>query len=272
MAHSRVRQPAVSGLFYPSDPVALRAMAREYLLSAIESCLGESTFAVPKAIIAPHAGYVYSGSTAARAFASIASLANKIKRVVLLGPSHRVAFSGLATSSAFAMATPLGEVEIDREIVDQLEENNSTVVHCFDEAHRDEHSLEVELPFLQELLLGDFKVVPLVVGSAAEKEIAEVIKQVWGDEETLLVVSSDLSHFLDYDTACVVDKDTADSIVGLHPGKIGSVQACGYAPIRGLLLFAASHGLQARTINLCNSGDTAGGKDRVVGYGAFSFA
>ena len=224
---------------------------------------------VPKAIIAPHAGYVYSGPVAASAYARLAPARETIKRVVLLGPSHYAMFDGLAATSAAAFSTPLGAVPVDttavRDICARLPQ-----VSVRDEAHADEHALEVQLPFLQ-VVLADFKIVPLLVGDASDKEVAEVIEALWGGVETRLVISSDLSHYHDYQTAQQTDRETARAIESLNGKALGAKQACGRMPICGLLCAAKERGLRCRAVDLRNSGDTSGGRDRVVGYGAFVF-
>jgi AmmeMemoRadiSam system protein B len=222
-----------------------------------------------KALVVPHAGYVYSGPVAASAYALLASLRDRIRRVVLLGPSHRVGFEGLAASSADAFETPLGRVEIDAEAVERA--LLLPQVRRLDAAHAQEHSLEVQLPFLQRVL-SDFRLVPLVVGDATPAEVAEVIETLWGGAETLLVVSSDLSHYLPYEQAKALDRATTQAIENLDPEAIGEDQACGRLPVQGLLLAARRHGLHARTLDLRSSGDTAGSRDAVVGYGAYAFA
>lgn len=261
----RLRPPAVAGLFYPGEPRALRA--------AVEGHLAQASAAAPqeplKALVVPHAGYVYSGPVAASAYALLAPLRDRIRRVVLLGPSHRVGFEGLAASSADAFETPLGRVEIDADAVERA--LSLPQVRRLDAAHAQEHSLEVQLPFLQRVL-SDFRLVPLVVGDATPAEVAEVIETLWGGAETLLVVSSDLSHYLPYEQARALDRATTQAIENLDPEAIGEDQACGRLPVQGLLLAARRHGLHARTLDLRSSGDTAGSRDSVVGYGAYAFA
>lgn len=258
-----VRQPAVAGAFYPSNAQELDASVQLYLTRA-----GEADGPVPKAIIAPHAGYIYSGPVAASAYARLAPAKNKITRVILLGPCHRVPVRGLAVSSADAFATPLGVVPIDKE----ARERALTLpqVKVFDATHAGEHSLEVHLPFLQ-VVLGSFKVLPLVAGDASPDEVAEVIEHLWGGPETLIVVSSDLSHYLEYGAAQRIDSATCRAIETLSPEAIGRDQACGRIPVRGLLTVAKRRGMAVTTLDLRNSGDTAGSKDRVVGYGSWMF-
>lgn len=263
-----VRPPAVAGLFYPNDPTELRSLVESLLREADAGDTdGPPAGPIPKAIIAPHAGYIYSGPIAASAFRTLAPAAGTIRRVILLGPSHFVPFQGLALPDAPRLATPLGEVKGDPE------GSGASIrlpqVRVQSEAHAREHSLEVELPFLQ-VLLGEFTVVALAVGSASAEEVAEVLERVWGGPETVIVVSSDLSHYLSYDEARAVDRATADEILALG-GPLEPEQACGARPINGLLLAARRRGLTAELLDLRNSGDTAGDHRRVVGYGAFAF-
>jgi AmmeMemoRadiSam system protein B len=262
----QVRPAAVAGAFYPglasvlsNDVMALLAQAG-YSSSNLPG-------KAPKAIIVPHAGYIYSGSTAALAYARLASARGQIQRVVLLGPVHRVPVRGLALPGAEAFDTPLGRIEIDSEAVAAIRHLPQVVTSAA--AHAQEHSLEVQLPFLQ-LVLGDFKLLPLAVGDASALEVAQVLDAVWGGDETLLVISSDLSHFLPYRSAQSVDGETVRQILHLNP-TLSHQQACGGTPINGLLLAARAHQLQAELLGLCNSGDTAGDKSRVVGYAAFAF-
>lgn len=221
-----------------------------------------------KAVIAPHAGYVFSGPIAASACARFAPERFSIKRVVLIGPSHHVPFDGLAATSAEAFATPLGLVPVDTDAVRQI--CSLPQVSLLDEAHAREHSLEVHLPFLQ-IVLDDFKIVPLVTGNVTDWQVAEVIATLWDGPETRFVISSDLSHYHDYAEARELDFATSQAIEKLRPEEIGEPQACGRIPICGLLRAARQHGLRARTVDLRNSGDTAGPRSQVVGYGAFVF-
>ena len=223
----------------------------------------------PKAVIAPHAGYVYSGPIAASAYARLAPARDTIKRVVLLGPSHHASFEGLAAPSDEAFATPLGSVPVDTASIRDLRSHSPQVI-VLDEAHACEHSLEAHLPFLQ-CVLAEFKIVPLLVCDASEDEVAEVIEALWGGEETRFVISSDLSHYCDYASARELDALTARAIEELRPQDIGVEQACGRVPIRGWLQVAKRHQLRARTVDLRNSGDTAGPRSEVVGYGAWVF-
>lgn len=257
-----VREAAVAGLFYPGDPVTLQQQV-EAMLSEAD---GESV--CPKALIVPHAGYIYSGPVAARAYRQLRGCGH-IRKVILLGPAHRVAIRGLAASSADCFSTPLGRVQVDQAAVQRLLELPQ--VQVSDLAHREEHSLEVQLPFLQGVLGDSFTLIPLVVGDADSDSVAEVIETLWGDEKTLILISSDLSHYQDYATARRLDSATSQAIEQLNPQAIDYQQACGRNPVNGLLVAARHHKLRATTLDLRNSGDTAGGRDRVVGYGAYAF-
>jgi AmmeMemoRadiSam system protein B len=252
-------------MFYPADPAELHGLMAQYLQHVTAPADKNS---IPKAIIAPHAGYIYSGPVAASAYARLLPAHDQIKRVILLGPSHRVSLFGLAISSVDQFDTPLGSVKLDREAIDSIADLPQ--VRQLDEAHSMEHSLEVHLPFLLEVL-DDFKLVPLVVGDAQPGEVAEVLERLWGGPETLIVISSDLSHYHDYATAQRLDSATSKSIENLQLEDIHSENACGCVPVSGLLHLARKKGLQAETIDLRNSGDTAGTKDQVVGYGAYVF-
>ncbi|HEX2136093.1 MAG TPA: AmmeMemoRadiSam system protein B [Microvirga sp.] len=257
------RPPAVAGQFYDADPHRLAGEV-ERLLSAARAGAGER----PKAVIAPHAGYVYSGAAAATAFATLKGSAAGVARVVLIGPAHYVPFRGIAAPTAEAFETPLGTVRLDREALQSA--TSVPAVTFADAPHAPEHALEVELPFLQ-VLLPRFTAVPLLVGDAAPEEVAAVLSRLWGGPETLLVISSDLSHFLDYEAARRRDAATADKIERGEWAGIGPADACGHLPIAGFLIEAMRRGLAARRLALCNSGDTAGPRHRVVGYGAWAF-
>jgi AmmeMemoRadiSam system protein B len=222
----------------------------------------------PKALIAPHAGYIYSGPVAASAYARLQSVADIIERVVLLGPSHRVPFLGVAVSRADCFRTPLGDIPLDRQAIARLQ--GLAQIVDLEQAHESEHSLEVQLPFLQHVL-NKFSLVPLVVGDCSGEEVAEILALLWGGPETLIVISSDLSHYHDYGTAQYIDRHTSESIVSLDANAIGYEDACGRIPVQGLLLHAKKLGLHGEIVDLRNSGDTAGDKSRVVGYGAYAF-
>jgi MEMO1 family protein len=263
-----IRHPAVAGTFYPADPEALRAQVRACLAEGRRRQAARIGGLRPKALVVPHAGYVYSGPVAGSAFALLAPWAAEIRSVVLFGPSHRVAFGGLATSTAAAWATPLGEVALDPDGKAALEALPQ--VKPLDAAHAREHSLEVELPFLQESL-SDFTLLPVVAGHAPPPAVAEALGAAWGGDETLVVVSSDLSHYLDYGAARALDRATSAAIEALRPEDLGHECACGGVPLRGLLVAARTHGLTPHTLDLRSSGDTAGPRDQVVGYGAYAF-
>lgn len=259
----QTRPPAIAGSFYPAQKSILQSDVATLLAEA-----GAHTdIATPKAMIVPHAGYIYSGPTAAVAYASLAASAHKIKRVVLLGPVHRVPVRGLALPGVQAFATPIGEVSLDMDAIASIA--NMPQVVTSPQAHALEHSLEVQLPFLQ-AVLPDFKLVPLAVGDATPAEVAVVLEKLWGGEETLIVISSDLSHFLPYYVAQSVDQETVQAILDLR-GPVTHDQACGGTPINGLMLAAARHQLRPQLLDYRNSGDTAGDKNRVVGYAAFAF-
>jgi len=258
----RVRPPAVSGAFYPDDPEALRRSVSDAFAGARPVQPGAPT---PKALVVPHAGYVYSGPIAASAYLRLAPARDVVRRVVLLGPAHRVALDGMAVSSADAFATPLGLVPVDADARRRALAVASVAVN--DSAHALEHSLEVQLPFLQ-TVLDDFEVLPLVVGRCGTAEVAALLDAVWGGPETLIVVSTDLSHYHRYADAVTLDQRTVAAVASLRPDVIGDRDACGAYPLRGLLAAADARLLSAEVLDLRNSGDTAGDRDRVVGYGA----
>jgi AmmeMemoRadiSam system protein B len=258
-----VRPPAVAGSFYPEDRSQLAEDLRGYL-----AAVPATNAPAPKAAIVPHAGYIYSGPVAATAYVRLAALHDVVRRVVLVGPAHYLPIRGLVASAAAAFATPLGEVPVDRAAIDGLRDQPQVVVR--DDAHEPEHSLEVQLPFLQ-TVLGDFTIVPLVAGAAAYDEVRAVLERLWGGAETLIVISSDLSHYHDYGRAQRLDADTAAAILALDADAIGEERACGRIPIGGLLRVARAKGLRATSIDLRNSGDTAGPRSHVVGYGSFLF-
>ncbi len=281
---ANVRPPAVAGQFYPDNPAELRRIVENFLREAVVAwesrpCAstrsktlethGRDARATIKAVIAPHAGYVYSGPIAASAYAQLAHARDTVKRIVLLGPSHYVLFDGLAASGATAFATPLGTVPVDTTAITEIC-SRLPQVSVRDDAHVDEHALEVQLPFLQ-VVLADFKIIPLLVGEASDDEVTAVIEALWGGDETRFVISSDLSHYHDYDTAQQTDSETARAIESLDRKALGDDRACGCRPICGLLSAAKERGMRCRTVDLRNSGDTSGERARVVGYGAFVF-
>lgn len=257
-----LRKPAVAELFYPGEAEPLRSLLDQLMSVPGSSCQ------VPKALIVPHAGYVFSGSTAAAAYARVAPARGRIKRVVLLGPAHRARFQGIAGHSGDAFVTPLGEIALDGAALEQL--RDLSYVGILDEAHAQEHSLEVQLPFLQHRL-DDFQLVPLAVGDAPAEAVAAVLERLWGGAETLVVISTDLSHYHDYETARRLDGHTADNILHWRHEAIGYQDACGRNPLIGLLELARRRDLRIELLRLCSSGDSAvGDHSRVVGYGAFA--
>ncbi len=260
--NSSVRRAAVAGAFYPALESELEDVVSRLLDAAARTALPQL-----KAIIAPHAGYVYSGAIAASIYAPLRRQRQSIRRIVLLGPTHHTAVEGLALPSAAAFATPLGQIRIDQKAASRIQDLRQIVLS--DAAHAQEHALEVQLPFLQ-TVLEDFQIIPLAVGRASPEAIAEILDLLWGGEETLIVVSSDLSHYLDARAAEESDAHTARQILSLDP-HIAAIQACGAVPINGLLLSARRHDLQARQVDLRHSGQTTGDNSRVVGYGAFAF-
>ena len=256
-----IREPAVAGLFYPGSAIDLG--------DAVQRLLDDAPLEVgpaPKALVVPHAGYVYSGPVAAAAYTRLQRHRERYGRVVLLGPSHRVAFDGVAMSGADVFRSPLGDVAVDQAAIADLAMPELKTV---DAPHQLEHSLEVHVPFLQ-TVLDSFVLVPLVVGHARPEAVARIIDALWGGPETLIVVSSDLSHYLRYDDARAIDRLTCTSIENLRDEDIDHDGACGATPLRGLLIAARRRGLSVETLDLRNSGDTAGDKDRVVGYGSWA--
>jgi AmmeMemoRadiSam system protein B len=259
---TRLRPAAVAGLFYPDDPDALAAtLARDLAVPVPED------EPLPQAVIVPHAGYLYSGPIAGVAYARVERMKGLVQRVVLVGPLHSASVDGIAVSGVDAFATPLGTVPVDAALRCRVLE--LPAVHVDDRAHAGEHSLEVQLPFLQ-ATVGAFTLLPLGVGEAPPEAVAEILDAVWGGPETLVVVSSDLSHYEDYATACAHDRRTAAAIVTGDFDAIGDEDACGARAVRGVLVTAHRRGLAVRLLALGNSGDTAGGRARVVGYGAFA--
>lgn len=256
------RIPAVAGLFYPNSSSELKDDLEEYLALA-----NPATWA-PKALVVPHASYRYSGCVAASAYKTLDKIAGQINRVVLLGPAHRVPVKGMAVPTSDSFLTPLGEVKLDQASI--LDLMALRMVQENDLAHQDEHSIEVQLPFLQSSLKA-FTLVPVLIGNATSEEVASVLKRLWGDEHTLIVVSTDLSHHQSYRDAQILDKLTTDAVVGLQPSRIHAHNACGGTGLRALLDVAKEKGLGAEVLDLKNSGDTTGSKERVVGYAAYGF-
>lgn len=263
MAFQAIRPAAVAGHFYPADRDALTAQVQALLAHAVP---GEAS-APPKALIVPHAGYLYSGAVAASAYAQLQPWREQVRRVVLIGASHRAVFPGVAVPAATAFATPLGEVMLDHEAVFALAQRGNIVVD--DRLHAQEHALEVQLPFLQ-AVLGHFRLLPLLAGMVEVQALAQIFDEVWGGDETLIVVSSDLSHYHPYAEAQRRDQASVAHMLALAP-QLTPADACGAGPVNALLLAARTHGLEASLLDLRNSGDTAGERSNVVGYAALAF-
>jgi MEMO1 family protein len=258
---SLVRPPAVAGSFYPDSRADLGALVDRLLMGAHPHAEPQA----PKAIVVPHAGYVYSGPIAASAFKLFEPISDRIRRIILVGPAHRVYIDGLASPGAEALATPLGKVPVDNDVLDRVPE-----VVPDARAHAREHSLEVEVPFLQRVA-PNAKIVPLVVGHASPEEVGRVLERLWDGPDTRIVISSDLSHYLPYDEGRHADTRTARRICSLGTQPIGPEEACGAAGINGLVWVARRKHLRGELVDLRSSGDTAGPRDEVVGYGAFAF-
>ena len=254
----------MAGTFYPANRASLQRTVNDCLDAPREPVVRPG---FPKALIVPHAGYVYSGPVAGSAYALLRPARGLIRRVILLGPCHRVAIRGLALAQVAAFETPLGAIAVDAGAAASLADLPQVIGSSA--AHAAEHSLEVQLPFLQSVL-GDFELVPLAVGRASAREVAQVLDRLWGGPETLIVVSSDLSHYLGYEAACAVDRRTVDAILEGR-SDIQHDQACGATPVGGLVEAARAHHLEAELLDLRNSGDTAGDRDRVVGYAAIAY-
>jgi AmmeMemoRadiSam system protein B len=265
----RIREAAVAGVFYPAEQTKLALMVDAYTL-------GAQLYAGPKAglkaVVGPHAGYKFSGMTAAIAYAPVRFVKHAITRVVLFSPAHRVYVKGVAATGADVFRMPMGDVPVDRAAVDLALEIPGVAIN--DEAHAPEHGVETHLPFLQSTLEHSpgWKLAPFLVGDAEPELVNAILEKLWGGPETLIVVSSDLSHFLPYDDARELDERTARAIVELNPEGLGENSACGKIPLQALLMQAKKRGLKAEQLDLRNSGDTAGSRDKVVGYGAFTFA
>lgn len=262
-----IRPPAVAGTFYPAAQDALERQLTQFMSEADNGPPAGDAPAIPKAIIAPHAGYVYSGPVAARAYARLAAARGQISRVVLIGPSHHLAFRGLAVDMSEAWQIPGAAVALDHDAIARL--RALPMVGQLDAAHEREHALEVHVPFLRHVL-GDIRLVPIVAGDVPPDAVAALFDAVWGGPETLIVVSTDLSHYLDYASCQALDVRTAEAIERFDDDAIGSREACGQVPTRGLLRTARRRGMAIERLDLRNSGDTAGTRDRVVGYGAWA--
>lgn len=258
----QIKRPAVAGFFYPGSAATLRDAVQNYLGGAHNESSDR-----PVALIAPHAGYPYSGPIAGSAYATLQPWAGELRRVAVFAPSHRVPFEGIAISSADYFQTPLGDIEVDRDAVASIAGLPGVIE--LNAAFAQEHALEVQLPFLQ-VVLEQFTLVPLVVGDADSDDVARIMETLLAPD-TLILVSSDLSHYDDYATCSERDRATSASILQLRDRDIGPYDACGAYPIRGLLKMAQRHAWHATMLDLRNSGDTGGDHDRVVGYGAYAF-
>lgn len=258
---SELRPAAVAGTFYPAAPRLLRTEVDALLAAAP---VAADPHVAPKALIVPHAGYRYSGPIAATAYARLRPFANQYRRVVIAGPSHRAYFQGVALPEAAAFETPFGTVPVDTEAAAQI-----PGALRLEAAHAREHALEVQLPFLSRVL-SRFAIVPIVAGDAKGGDVAQVLDALWGGPETLIVVSSDLSHYLPYDEAKRIDEGTAQQIDTLSPLPLHHDQACGATPVNGLLIVARRRGLRVERLDVRNSGDTSGARDQVVGYASFA--
>ncbi len=254
-----IRQPAVAGMFYPDSANTLHSSIVDMLDDSQEHDLS------PKVLVVPHAGYVYSGPVAASAYRLLKGINNNIRRVVILGPSHRVPLEGMALPECDTFKTPLGNIPLDVEAIDDLQRFSQ--IQTSDIPHASEHSLEVQLPFLQ-ACLSDFKLVPIVVGDASPMAVAEIVEHLWGGDETLIIISTDLSHYHNYEEASYRDNLTVKAIEQLSNNLTGG-QACGCRPLNGMMTVAQRRGMEVITLDVRNSGDTAGDKKRVVGYGSF---
>lgn len=264
MASASIRRAAVAGFFYPHDPRVLHTQVAELLALA----LPPETSASPKVLVVPHAGYIYSGPVAATAFALLERIRHRISRVVVIGPAHRMAVRGFVLPAAQAFATPLGEVPVSRR--DWLALQGRPDVSIDDAPHAEEHCLEVQLPFLQ-CILDKFEIVPILVGNAPADAVAELLDGLWGGDETLILVSSDLSHYTPYDRARQTDRATIGQILKGSPPLVHD-QACGATVLNGLMILAARRGLERQLLDLRNSGDTAGDRSSVVGYSSLVFS
>ena len=262
MMRKSIRSAQVAGMFYPANPDELRGQISGFIHEKPNETTG-----VPKALIVPHAGTVYSGSIAAVAYRTLLQCRHVIRKVILLGPAHRVYLHGLALPGVEQFQTPLGKINLDTKTIQKLVDNFHQITFS-DAAHAEEHSLEVQLPFLQ-VVLASFRLIPFVVGDATQQEVADVIEHLWGGDECLIIISTDLSHFHNYEEAVKIDKASAELIESFQGDRLGNNSACGRIPLRGLLHLAQQKRMSIKRLDLRNSGDTSGHKDRVVGYGSW---
>lgn len=257
-----IKEPDVAGLFYPASKEEINTSLKDLFANAKSN----ESLSPPKAIICPHAGYIYSGVIAASAYKQIIPIKNKIKTVIIIGPAHKLPFHGIATHTADFFRTPCGDIALNKRVYEIT--NILEYIKELPQAFTDEHCIEVQLPFLQSIL-DDFTIVPFVVGHVDYRAVAKLLGLVWGNDKTLIIISSDLSHYYDYNYANMLDKKTSNNIVNKRPEELGSDSACGRIPIQGLLKIAIDKDLTITELNLCNSGDTAGDKLKVVGYGSY---
>jgi AmmeMemoRadiSam system protein B len=256
------RMPAVAGLFYPAGRTDLADTIDELLAAGRHT----APHSQPKALIVPHAGYRYSGQVAAQAYATLQPFAHHIHTVVVLGPNHRVALVGMALSPSIAFDTPLGDIPVQQALNEEIA--NLEGVSFREDVHALEHSIEVQLPFLQRVL-PTFSIIPIVVGQVRADRVVAVLEKLSHEPGLLLVVSTDLSHYHDYETAQRIDQRTCTAIDELAAERIGFDDACGSQPLNALLVYARNHGWRATRLACCSSGDTSGDRSRVVGYGAW---
>jgi len=257
-----LRIPAHAGQYYPADAGFLEKVVDEYLTD------GGTVSEIPKAVIAPHAGFIHSGRIAGKAFAVWKAQEVRARRVVLIGPSHYYDFPGIALPDSTRFQTPLGEVQVDP-AADDLK-RKFRYVRVFEAAHYPEHALEVLLPFLQRAVPGA-KIVPLITGRTEMSQVSAVIEEIWGGADTLLVISSDLSHNHPYEIAQKVDRQTARAIVEFDFSRLTADQACAYQAMRGFLKAAIRKEMRCSLLELRNSADASGDMSLVTGFGAFHF-
>lgn len=262
------RTTAVAGLFYPENPAKLKQQVQNFLQQVAQDSAASNKEKQALALIVPHAGYIYSGLTAAYAYQEIIPNADLIKRVILLGPSHHVAFNGMAVPDVSSFTTPLGKIPLDNNEIQYLIDEHQLLLS--NQAHQQEHSLEVQLPFLQSII-NNFELVPIVVGKSSTKSIANVLHRYINHPGNLIVISTDLSHFHEYSIARLHDQNTSEKIIHFKYNELDYDDACGRLPLAGMLQLAQQEHLSIQQLDIRNSGDTAGDKQRVVGYGAWSF-
>ena len=258
----KIKQADVAGMFYPGEEASLRQMVDGFIQKALSFDLR------PRAIIAPHAGYIYSGSIAGTAYKTIAAVRDQIENVIIMSPAHRFYLRGIALHMADAFATPLGNIPVNIGIVKKIKQFSS--VQWEERSFIQEHGLETHLPFIQRAFKPGIKIVPMIVGECQESEVAEILESVWEDPRNFVIISSDLSHFHSYADAKKLDRNTVDLIQNLDSQSLDTEFACGHYPICGLLNLARNRKLKIKALDIRSSGDTAGSKESVVGYGSFA--